>query len=70
MYQKVATTIDEQIQKLKDRGLNINYDQFTDKLTELLLKYPSIDQNALGLKKYWLNEPLWLYEMAIQHTQP
>ena len=32
---------------------------FTAKLTELLLKYPSIDHNALGLKQYWFNEPLW-----------
>ncbi len=32
---------------------------FTEKLTSLLLKYPNIDPNALGLKINWQNESLW-----------
>ncbi len=39
---------------------NINPgNQFTQKLSELLTKYPNIDPNALGLKPNWKNEPLW-----------
>jgi abortive infection bacteriophage resistance protein len=32
---------------------------FTNKLNQLLTKYPNIDPNALGLKLNWQNEPLW-----------
>jgi len=32
---------------------------FSIKLQELLIKYPSIDPNALGMKSDWNNEPLW-----------
>lgn len=32
---------------------------FSIKLHELLLKYPSVDPNALGMKPDWIKEPLW-----------
>jgi hypothetical protein len=32
---------------------------FTEKIIDLLLKYPNIDPRALGLKPNWENEPLW-----------
>jgi abortive infection bacteriophage resistance protein len=32
---------------------------FSIKLQELMIKYPSIDPNALGMKSDWKNEPLW-----------
>lgn len=32
---------------------------FSIKLQELIMKYPSVDPNALGLKPDWQNEPLW-----------
>jgi abortive infection bacteriophage resistance protein len=32
---------------------------FSIKLQELMIKYPSIDPNALGMKSDWNNEPLW-----------
>lgn len=32
---------------------------FTDRLYKLLLKYPNVDPNALGMKNNWQNEPLW-----------
>lgn len=32
---------------------------FSLKLQELLLKYPSVDPNALGMKPGWTDEPLW-----------
>lgn len=32
---------------------------FRDKLDALLIKYPNIDANALGLKPNWQNESLW-----------
>jgi abortive infection bacteriophage resistance protein len=32
---------------------------FTQRLEALLVKYPNIDPNALGLKLNWQNEPLW-----------
>jgi abortive infection bacteriophage resistance protein len=32
---------------------------FTTKLNNLLIKYPSVDPNALGLKPHWQSEPLW-----------
>lgn len=33
--------------------------QFTDKLTKLLLKYPNVDLRALGMNENWKQEPLW-----------
>ena len=33
---------------------------FSIKLQELLIKYPSVDPNALGMKPNWANEPLWI----------
>lgn len=33
--------------------------RFTQNLTELFKKFPSVDPNALGMKKGWKNEPLW-----------
>ncbi|MBU3675657.1 MAG: Abi family protein [Chitinophagaceae bacterium] len=33
---------------------------FSNKLHDLLLKYPSVDPNALGMKHNWTNEPLWI----------
>ena len=33
---------------------------FTTALNNLLIKYPNVDPNALGLKANWQNEPLWL----------
>lgn len=32
---------------------------FTKRMEALLIKYPNIDPNALGLKPNWQNEPLW-----------
>jgi abortive infection bacteriophage resistance protein len=32
---------------------------FSIKLQDLLIKYPSVDPNALGMKPNWANEPLW-----------
>ena len=32
---------------------------FSTKLQKLILNYPSVDPNALGMKPYWQNEPLW-----------
>jgi abortive infection bacteriophage resistance protein len=32
---------------------------FTECLNDLLIKYPNVDPNALGLKNNWQNEPLW-----------
>lgn len=32
---------------------------FSIKLQDLLLKYPSVDPNALGMKPDWIKEPLW-----------
>lgn len=32
---------------------------FSEKLQALLTNYPSVDQNALGFKSNWVNEPLW-----------
>ena len=32
---------------------------FTESLSELLNKYPSVDLNALGFTSDWLSEPLW-----------
>ena len=32
---------------------------FTSNLNKLLIKYPSVDPKALGLKANWINEPLW-----------
>ncbi|MDI9312613.1 MAG: Abi family protein [Limnohabitans sp.] len=32
---------------------------FSTKLQEIILKYPSVDPNALGMKPDWQNEPLW-----------
>lgn len=32
---------------------------FSNKLQELLRKYPSVDPTALGIKPNWHNEPLW-----------
>jgi abortive infection bacteriophage resistance protein len=32
---------------------------FSTKLQEVILKYPSVDPNALGMKPDWQNEPLW-----------
>ena len=32
---------------------------FTQRLNDLLGKYPSVDPNALGMKNNWQNEPLW-----------
>lgn len=42
---------------LLDRIISDN--QFSQKLQELLKKYPNIDPKALGLKPNWQNEPLW-----------
>jgi abortive infection bacteriophage resistance protein len=33
--------------------------EFTNKLTNLLEKFPNVDPNALGMKPNWQNEPLW-----------
>lgn len=33
---------------------------FSNRLKELVEKYPSVDPDALGLKSDWKNEPLWL----------
>jgi abortive infection bacteriophage resistance protein len=33
--------------------------EFTSKLVLLFEKYPNVDQNALGMKPDWQNEPLW-----------
>ena len=33
--------------------------QFTDLLSSLMLKYPTVDPKALGLKNNWSQEPLW-----------
>lgn len=32
---------------------------FTERLNYLLMKYPNIDPNAIGLKPNWINEDLW-----------
>jgi abortive infection bacteriophage resistance protein len=32
---------------------------FSTQLQELLIKYPTVDPNAIGIKPYWTNEPLW-----------
>jgi len=32
---------------------------FTERLNYLLMKYPNIDPNAIGLKTNWINEDLW-----------
>jgi len=32
---------------------------FLDKFSDLLKKYPNIDPNALGMKLGWELEPLW-----------
>jgi abortive infection bacteriophage resistance protein len=32
---------------------------FSQKLNELLAKYPNVDPDALGFKQNWQNEPLW-----------
>jgi abortive infection bacteriophage resistance protein len=37
----------------------IPHNEFTQKLTKLLEKYPSVDPNALGMKTNWQEEPLW-----------
>jgi abortive infection bacteriophage resistance protein len=42
---------------LHDRVIPAN--QFSQKLQDLLKKYPNIDPNALGLKTNWQNESLW-----------
>lgn len=59
MFQKPATTIDWQIEKLIERGLQIE-NKFTIQLASLFEKYPNVDINALGIKPNWKNEPLWL----------
>ncbi|MFC7443617.1 Abi family protein [Mesoflavibacter profundi] len=33
--------------------------EFGNKLNSLLLKYPNVDPNALGMKPNWQDEPLW-----------
>jgi abortive infection bacteriophage resistance protein len=33
--------------------------RMTEKIEQLFEKYPSIDPNALGMKKNWKNEALW-----------
>lgn len=33
---------------------------YSNKLQELLNKYPSVDPNALGMKPNWQSEPLWI----------
>lgn len=33
--------------------------RFKERLVEILLEYPNVDPNALGLKPNWQNEPLW-----------
>lgn len=33
--------------------------EFGNKLNSLLLKYPNVDPNALGMKLNWQSEPLW-----------
>ena len=33
---------------------------FSKRLNDLLIKYPNIDPNALGLKLNWQKEPLWI----------
>lgn len=33
--------------------------QFAERLSTMLRKYPNVDPNALGLKPGWNNEPLW-----------
>ncbi|WP_080058243.1 Abi family protein [Spirosoma aerolatum] len=33
--------------------------QFKERLAGLLVEYPNVDPNALGLKPDWQNEPLW-----------
>jgi abortive infection bacteriophage resistance protein len=35
--------------------------EFNVKLSELFIKYPNVDPNALGMKPNWGNEPLWKY---------
>ena len=32
---------------------------FTSRLKNLLLRYPNVDPNALGIKLNWEQEPLW-----------
>ncbi len=32
---------------------------FSIKLNNLLVQYPSVDPNALGMKPNWQDEPLW-----------
>jgi abortive infection bacteriophage resistance protein len=32
---------------------------FTNRLNDLILKYPNVDPNALGMKPNWQQEPLW-----------
>ena len=32
---------------------------FSQKLNDLMIKYPSVDPNALGFKLNWQDEPLW-----------
>ncbi len=32
---------------------------FSTSLNDLFIKYPSVDQNALGMKPNWIDEPLW-----------
>ena len=33
--------------------------QMTKELESLFMRYPNVDQNALGMKQDWENEPLW-----------
>lgn len=42
--------------------LNIIYpnNDFKDKLMSLFQKYPNVDENALGMKPNWYEEPLWI----------
>lgn len=32
---------------------------FTTRLNDLFIKYPNVDENALGMKLDWMQEPLW-----------
>lgn len=32
---------------------------FTNRLNKLFIKYPNVDQKALGMKPNWIEEPLW-----------
>ena len=60
MFQKPATTIDWQIEKLIDLNIIHKENKFTTQLASLFEKYPNVDINALGIKPNWKNEPLWL----------